>query len=381
MADTTQTRALLKQQDGVMPYDSVCAENGLSLKGLNFWQHFVPCRLHVAPSVYVAKEDGIVLGLISLKSAGKSCACWKIEHLVVHPQHRGRGIAQELLRFVFALFGSQGVSHFIAEVSDQNSAALNLLGSCGFRRCAKVTHYKAGAASYKGPADNVESEKERGAPGSGEWKSEGAGRSQSDGAAKHDSSKEEFRLAVADDQQKLYQLFQDALPPDHRLIYELVPDDFTVRELPGDINETNFDKLIYYLVKRKSWFWVLPDPERNVLAAAVKVKAHKRENYHLEFAVHPGWTQCAAPLVRFTLSTMHRAGLKGMILAKAYDFQPAVVAALEEANLERIGFFSLLAREHWLRAKKPNRVRVENRAILSPLPKPVVNRSFINPNN
>jgi GNAT superfamily N-acetyltransferase len=177
--DTTQTRALLRHQDEPMPYETFCAENEASLHGFTFWQHWVPCRLHVASSVYVAKEDGIV-------------------HLVVHPTHRGRGIAQELLRFAFALFGSQGVSHFIAEISDQNSAGLNILGNCGFRRCAKITHYQV-------PADY-------------EIDTDGA-----DFAA--------FRLALPEDKQRLFVLHQDSLPPDHRLIYELVADDFSVADL------------------------------------------------------------------------------------------------------------------------------------------------------
>ena len=162
-----------------MPYETFCAEGEIALRGLTFWQHWVPCRLHLASSVYVAKEDGVVLGLISTKNIGKSRACWRIEHLVVHPTHRGRGIAQELLRFAFALFGSQGVNHFIAEVSDQNSAGLNILGNCGFRRCAKITHYQV-PADYTAEVEGL------------------------DFAA--------FRLALPEDKQRLFILHQDSLP-------------------------------------------------------------------------------------------------------------------------------------------------------------------------
>ncbi|HEY9713382.1 MAG TPA: GNAT family N-acetyltransferase, partial [Chroococcales cyanobacterium] len=79
-----------------MPYESFCEEDTLALKGLSFWQHWVPYRLHMAPSVYIAKEDGVVLALISIRPLGRSKACWRVEHIVVHPAHRGRGIAQEL---------------------------------------------------------------------------------------------------------------------------------------------------------------------------------------------------------------------------------------------------------------------------------------------
>jgi ribosomal protein S18 acetylase RimI-like enzyme len=332
--DCRQTRALLRHQTELMPYESVCAEDELSLKGLAFWQHWVPVRLHCGPSVYVAKEDGVVLGLISLRSLGKSRACWRIEHLVVHPTHRGRGIAQELLRYAFAYFGGQGISHFTAEVSDQNSAALNLLGTCGFRRCAKITHYQV-PVDFKEP------------PEGSEFSS--------------------FRLALPDDKQRLYQLHQDALPPDHRLIYDWIADDFKVFELPMD----SFEKVTKRLIKNKTWFWVSQDKERRAITSAARVTAHQEGDYHLEFAVHPGYTHMAEELISFVFNMMRRAGMKGVVMAKAYDYQPAVVDALERVGLERTGSFSLLAREHWLRAKKPRSLRID--VNLAPRTNPAIN--------
>jgi L-amino acid N-acyltransferase YncA len=342
--DTTQTRALLRHQDEPMPYETFCAEDELSLKGLTFWQHWIPHRLHIAPAVYIAKEDGVVLGLISLHAIGKSRACWRIEHLVVHPTHRGRGIAQELLRFAFALFGSQGVNHFIAEVSDQNSAGLNLLGTCGFRRCAKITHYQL-------PTDYQEKPEEI------------------------DFSS--FRLALPEDRQRLYQLQQECLPPDHRLIYEWMPDDFAVPELPVE----SIEKVSKRLIKRKTWFWVSQDSERKVLTSAIKVTAHQEGDYHLEFAVHPGWTHMAPEMVGFAFAMMRRAGMKGMLLPKAYDYQPAVVSALDDAHLDRTGHFSLLAREHWLRAKQPRKAKLERTLTLAPIPNPAINMPRNLPSN
>src|SRR5579875_2889015 len=123
--DYAQARALMRLEPAPAAGHPV-SRRSLFLRGLAFWQHWLPAQLHVAPSVYVAKEDGVVLGLIVLRSTGKSRLCWQVYHLIVHPHHRGRGIAQELLRYVFALFGGQGASHFVAEVSDLNAAALSL---------------------------------------------------------------------------------------------------------------------------------------------------------------------------------------------------------------------------------------------------------------
>ncbi|HEY9785582.1 MAG TPA: GNAT family N-acetyltransferase, partial [Candidatus Obscuribacterales bacterium] len=216
--DTAQARALLRCHNEPMPYESFCAEDALSLRGLTFFQHWLPSSMHFAPSIYVAKESGLDIGLISVSHVGKSRACWRVEHLVVHPNHRGRGIAQELLRFAFATFGSQGASHFIAEVSDQNSAALTLLGNSGFRRCYRITHYQVPAAMEAIPEP---------------------------------PNMSAFRLALPGDKEALHELYQDCLPPDLRLTFEYVPDDFLVSEVPA---VDSFEKLARRLIKRRVWF-------------------------------------------------------------------------------------------------------------------------------
>jgi ribosomal protein S18 acetylase RimI-like enzyme len=348
--DSTQVRALLRCQDEPMPYESFCAEERLLFTGLNFWQHWLPCQWHVAPSVYLAKEDGIVLGLISLRPTGKSKNCWQVDHLVVHPNQRGRGIAQELLRFAFALFSSQGVGHFVAEVSDRNPAALSLLGNCGFARCARITHYQV-------PADLKFSE-------------DAAGIENLYGS-------DTFRLAVPEDQAGLLALYQDILPPVLRKTYNYTAEDFRVFPLQVE----SLDKLARRLIRRGSWFWVQADSERKTITAACRVTAHHEGDYHLDFAVHPGWTHTANDLVQFVLSIMRRAGMKGMVIAKAYDYQSPVVDALEAAGLERVGNFSLMARDHWLKAKTSKRVSLRRTVTeLGAIGKPAINIPRIHSN-
>jgi len=332
-----------------MPYESFCAEERLLFTGLNFWQHWLPCSWHVSPSVYLAKEDGIVLGLISLKPIGKAKNCWQVDHLVIHPNQRGRGIAQELLRFAFALFGSQGVGHFVAEISDQNPAALSLLGNCGFRRCARITHYQVPAdlkLKDDGEYSGISIDKLYGS--------------------------DTFRLAVPEDQAGLLALHQDVLPADLRKTYGYVAEDFRVFPLQVE----SLDRLARRLIRRRSWFWVQFDAERKVITSACRVTAHHEGDYHLEFAVHPGWSHTAKDLVHFVLSIMRRAGMKGMVIAKAYDYQGPVVEALEDAGLVRVGNFSLMARDHWLRAKTPNPKRISLKRTVSGLGamgKPAIN--------
>ncbi len=177
-------------------------------------------------------------------------------------------------------------------------------------------------------------------------------------------------MAIPEDQASLYQLHQEVLPADLRLTFQYLDEDFYVFPLKVE----SLDKLARRLIRRKSWFWVACDSERKVITSACRVTAHREGDYHLEFAVHPGWAHTARDLVYFVLSIMRRAGMKGMVIAKAYDFQNSVIEALEEAGLERAGHFSLLTRDHWLRAKSPpKKLSLERTVSLNPLGKPAIN--------
>lgn len=318
VTDYSQTRALLRLQPDYLPAEHVCNHKAFFFRGLAFWQHWLPCSWHFAPSVYVAKEDGVILGLVALRPTGKSKDCWLIDHLVVHPHHRGRGVAQELLRYVFALFGSQGVSHFLSEVSDQNSAALSLFGNCGFRRAAKVTHYAMNLHEkpFRVPDMSLP-----------------------------------FRLATQADKQNLFQLHQDVLPADIRQVFSYSPDDFAVPERSYE----GVPKARKRSFAPRSWFWVLEDNERKVLTCAARVIAHDEHDYHLEFAVHPGWKHLAPDLVAFCLNAIRGFSPRGEVTAKAFDFENELIEALKENGFERSGGFCLLAREHWVRAKRPEK--------------------------
>ncbi len=337
--DSTQVRALLRHQSEPVPYETFCQEDRVLGSGLTFWQHWIPCGWHLGPSVYVAKEDGVVLGLISLDSHGKSHNCWRIDHLVVHPKHRGRGIGQELVRFALAYFGSQGIAHFITEVSDQNSAALRLLGTCGFRRCTRVDYYQV-------PVNFDERDSEIPA--------------------------DSFRLGVPSDKEMLFNLSSDRLPTDVRRIFDYVENDYEVAELKLE----SLDKLHKRLLRTRRWYWVKEDKERGVIPCAAQVTAHREGDYHVEFMVHPGWGHLSTEVVDFVLSYMKRAGMKGMVVVKVYEFQKDVREAVENSGLERMGSFLMLAREHWQRAKKEKKA-IKLQDVTLPLGRPAVNIPFV----
>lgn len=322
--DATQVRALLRHQDAPVPYESFCQEEKILGSGLKFWQHWLPCNLHIGPSVYLAKDDGVVLGLISVDALGKSNGCWRVNQLVVNKNHRGRGIGQELLKYVLALFGGQGINHFISEAANENMAGLKLLHSCGFRKCSSFTYYQVPIDYHPPQCEDILSK---------------------------------FRIAQPEDRERIYDLHQSVLPEDVRRVLELVPDDYYVPELNAD----TFEKMTRRLMRRKRWFWVADEKERGVIPCAAKISAHSQGDFHIEVYVNQGWEHLCEDVVKFVLATMKRAGMKGTIVFKVYDFQKSLVKCLEDQAFERNGSFTLMVREHWLRAKKKsNSVSIPN---------------------
>lgn len=344
--DYAQARALFRFEPEPTPVEQECSSRSLFLRGLAFWQHWLPCSLHIAPSVYVAKEDGVLLGIIVLRSTGRSNLCWQVDHLIVHPHHRGRGVAQELLRYAFALFGSQGASHFVSEVSDHNSAALQLYGSCGFRRCAKTTHFQMELnPSVDEPAPH--------------------------------STKGPFRIAQPSDRQALFILQQEALPPDIRLVMNYCPEDFAVAEFRLE----NAQALRRRVMRKQGWYWVAEDSERRALTGAVRVYAHQPGDYHMELAIHQGWADLAYDLVGYAIAELSKIGEKGVISARVFDYQPNACQVLQSHDMQRAGEFCFLAREHWVRSKYPRKLKIERQLGLPVIPNPAVNLPFSSERN
>jgi GNAT superfamily N-acetyltransferase len=322
--DSARIQELISWQESLP-----CTGTSAQLSGLTFWQHWLPCNWHLFPSAYVAKEDGAVIGLIALSSLGKSASCWRIDHLVVHPDHRGRGLATELLRYVFALFGGQGVGQFVAYASDANSSALRLLGSCGFKRAAKLTAFTTtNTAKSTSPNEHA--------------------------------TQTGLIKATSEDSNGLFQLFQDVLPPDIRIVFNYVLDDFKVIDSP------TYNKVRNKLIAPQHQYWLWKDPQRQTITSAMKLSLDREGNAQLEFAVHPGWKHQASDFVAACLQQLkHIDGVRNAV-ACIFDFDSQLITAATASGMETIGHYCLLTREHWVRAKKEKRASISVPSIAKP---------------
>lgn len=339
-ADIAQIQTLLKSKADTDILSQLSTGNLLVKGGLGFLQHLLPQKFHFTSSIYVAKENGLILGMILVKALGKSKECWQIEHLITHPKHRGRGIAQELLHYVLALYGSQGAGQFIAEVPVDAQSVLSLFNSAGFCSCTKVIYFEGRIEPRKTLSKTFNYG---------------------------------FRAANTSDRRALFILNQEILPPDIRNIFSFCEADFDIFEVPIAGVE-NFRQKV---AKNRSWFYVLADPDRNILIACAKMSQIRDGEFQMEFAVHPGHSSIApdlsSELVNFALHTVSQMNMPVFVSVRIFEFQNSIHEALKSTTLTRSRTYCLLVKEQWIRAKYPKRLKTDKPLNINGLPNPAVN--------
>jgi ribosomal-protein-alanine N-acetyltransferase len=89
-------------------------------------------------SAWIAEEEGIVVGFLYLHVAADEA---ELDNLAVHPAHRRRGIATELLRVASCHVSERSVSAMFLDVRRSNAAALHLYRREGFLESGERSAY------------------------------------------------------------------------------------------------------------------------------------------------------------------------------------------------------------------------------------------------
>jgi ribosomal protein S18 acetylase RimI-like enzyme len=93
-----------------------------------------------AAGVFVAEEDGKILGYISTlldREAGKG----RIPNLAVDHEARGKGVGRRLIEHAVDYFRQQGMTFVMIETMVNNPVGQHLYPSCGFVEIGRQIHY------------------------------------------------------------------------------------------------------------------------------------------------------------------------------------------------------------------------------------------------
>jgi len=83
---------------------------------------------------YVWVEDGRVIGSVSTQRAAPRSRTWLVANVAVHPDHRRRGIARQLMQATLDHIRGQDGAEAILQVDDDNLGAISLYRQLGFAR-------------------------------------------------------------------------------------------------------------------------------------------------------------------------------------------------------------------------------------------------------
>ena len=90
----------------------------------------------------VAEQEGTVVGQgVALLRQHRNGASGRIYSLSTHPERRGQGIGETLLREMVTTLGDRGVRRVYLEVDQSNTAAIRLYERSGFRRLGTLSDY------------------------------------------------------------------------------------------------------------------------------------------------------------------------------------------------------------------------------------------------
>lgn len=90
--------------------------------------------------VFVAEEDGKVLGYISTRLDGEASK-GRIPNLAVDKTAHGRGIGRQLIEHALDYFRREGMAFAMIETMVNNPVGQHLYPSCGFVEAGRQIHY------------------------------------------------------------------------------------------------------------------------------------------------------------------------------------------------------------------------------------------------
>jgi ribosomal protein S18 acetylase RimI-like enzyme len=81
---------------------------------------------------FVCEEQGRIVALVNISRAGLNKKRWEIGNVATHPDHRGRGLARQLVKRAIEHAWEYGAEICVLDVRDDNQPAYNLYKSLGF---------------------------------------------------------------------------------------------------------------------------------------------------------------------------------------------------------------------------------------------------------
>ncbi len=303
-------------------------QRGLDIvERINRWQQLYPVIKLLATfnnpyqhlfnvHVYEDEEEKRVVGLIQTSARSKDQTRWHVENIAVLPDQRGKGIAKQLLNYMFDNYMNHGVNRFTLEVDVNNASAIKLYESIGFRKYTTVHYYKLLAKKI------------------GEYKKDTVAVPPGFRPYKPADAKSSFELYMASTPSSIRIVDQKNLPDFHETPIEQVSK--YIKEYTKKCNQ------VHYVVEKD-----------NQVIASLEIAAQYRKLPHvIRLLVHPGYEEINEQLLVFAFNFLADYPQRSVLVA-ASDHQKAKIKALNDLNLKLISSDFLMVKDNFQIVKLP----------------------------
>lgn len=285
-------------------------------------------------NVYVCEHEKQVVGLIQISPRNKGQTQWHIENIAVLPEFRGKGIAHDLINYVFEIYGKKGALRFTLEVDIKNKSVIRLYESLGFRHYCTVYYYRL-------PVTNKLSETV--------------------------SLPFNLRAYKSSDCNALFELYTATIPVELRMVEQRVLSDF---------QENTFEYLYKHLKEQLKYsnnehFVIENSNNTSEIIASIVITAQYRKLPHvIRVLIHPAYSDILTEdLIKYTLSYLTQYPSRQVLIA-ALEQQKEKRKSLEKLNFKQITADYMMVRDNLLILKLPqqeNVVHIETQSALNPL--------------
>ncbi|PIQ24462.1 hypothetical protein COW36_24745 [bacterium (Candidatus Blackallbacteria) CG17_big_fil_post_rev_8_21_14_2_50_48_46] len=262
-------------------------------------------------TVHVLEEDGKIAAMAQVSPRNQNQTRWHIDNIAVHPDFRGRGLAQAILNGVFDYYLAFGALRFTLEVDTANAPAIKLYEKLGFRRYSTLTYSKLAPkrlGKFREPEDTLK-------------------------------VPEGLRVRRPSDTETLWELYQDAIPPYIRVVEERTPQDLSLGPL-----QLGAEWLKKSLKRSQALHLVVEDHHKR-LVGSLDIFAQLRSLPHvIQMTVHPGHGHLAEPLLKYALQQLALVSVNPVLIG-CYECQRAKQDAITALGFKKLTADYLMVRD------------------------------------
>lgn len=271
-------------------------------------------------TVHVAEVEDRIAAMAQMSPRNDQQTRWHVDNIAVHPDFRGKGLAQQLLNDVFAYYSERGALRFTLEVDVENAPAIRLYEKLGFRRFSTLYYHKM-SPKQLGKYRDLESVTVH--PG--------------------------LRERRPSDTEAVWELYQQSIPPYIRVVEDRSPEDFAISPV-----QQGTEWLKKSLKRSQAIHWVVEDSHRQCLAAAVDIYAQLRELPHvIQLTIHPAYGDMAEPLLKFALNQLAQVSINPVLIG-SYEIHRAKQDAIKALGFKKLTADFLMVRDNMDRLVLPN---------------------------